>query len=449
MPGPTSGLPSGLTLAKSLVAAGSVALLTTGCLSSASTGGAAAGSATGAGKSSVEIMYGFGQEQEVAFRKDLTTFATANGFTVKFVKAGSWDTEIRTRVAGGSPPDVGLFPQPGLLCDLAAQKKVLAYDDATVATDKETLVPGFVGAGTCADGKVYGLPSAVSVKSLLWYDQPAFAAAGYTAPKTLDELTALTDKIRTSGKVPWCIAAESGAATGWPITDWIEDLVLRFAGPDNYDKWVKGELKFDSPEIKPAFEYFQKIAFTQGNVLGGPKGIVSTNFQTGGNALFKQPPGCYLFKQATFIAGKGGFPDAVLSKLDTEVGVAAFPAKEAGNNPVLTGGDLAAAFNNDANTIKLRNFIASKENGLEVGKAGYFSPHKTFDVALYPSKTLQTIAKDVLYASTAARFDGSDLMPAKVGAGTFWTEPVKWISGQEDLDAALKNIDASFPKTGS
>ena len=108
----------------------------------------------------------------------------------------------------------------------------------------------------------------------------------------------------------------------------------------------------------------------------------------------------------------------------TEIGVVAFPAKEAGNNPVLTGGDLATAFNNDANTLKLRNFIASKDNGVEVGKAGYFSPHKSFDVTLYPSKMLQKIASDVLYKSSAARFDGSDLMPAKVGAGTFWRRGV-------------------------
>lgn len=434
--------------AKATVVAAAVALLTSGCLSG-SPSGASTGTATGPGKSTVEVMYGFGDSQEAAFQKDLNVFAQANGFKIKFTKAGSWDTEIRARVAGGSAPDVGLFPQPGLMCGLAAQNKVVPYDDATVQLDAATLVPGFVGAGTCPDGKVYGLPAAVSVKSLLWYDKPAFAAAGYTVPKTLDDLTALTDKIRSEGKTPWCIAAESGQATGWPLTDWIEDLVLRLAGPENYDKWVKGELKFSSPEIKPAFEYLQKIAMTNGNVLGGTKAIIATGFQTGGNALFKQPPGCYLFKQATFVAGKGGFPDAVLAKLDTEVGVAAFPAKQAGNNPVLTGGDLAAAFSNDANSVKLRNFIASKENGVEVGKAGYFSPHKSFDVSLYPNEMLRTIASDVLYSSTAARFDGSDLMPAKVGAGTFWTEPVAWISGKESLDEALKKIDASWPKAGS
>jgi alpha-glucoside transport system substrate-binding protein len=426
-----------------------VAGLASGCLSSNSGAGPSAGTASGPGKSTIEVMYGLGPDSEPGFKLDVQKWAKDNGITVKFTKAASWDTEIRTRVQGGNAPDVGLFPQPGLMCDLAKQKKLVPFDAATVTTNKETLVPGIVEAGTCADGQVYGLPNEVSVKSVLWTDAPAFKAAGYTAPKTLDELLTLTQKIKADGKTPWCIAAESGAATGWPITDWLEDLVLRFAGPENYDKWVKGELKNTSPEIKPAWEYFQKIAFGEGYVRGGTKSIVATGFQTGGNAMFTQPPGCYMFKQATFVANKGGFPDAVIAKLDTETGPLPFPAKTEGDNPVLFAGDLAAAFNNDANTLKLRNFIASKENGVEQAKAGAYSPHKTADVSLLPNKTLQTIASNVLYKATVARFDGSDLMPAKVGAGTFWTEPVKWISGQQDLDTTLNNIDDSFPKTGS
>jgi alpha-glucoside transport system substrate-binding protein len=425
-----------------------VAGLASGCLSSGSTGNSSNGSASaGPGKTTVSVMYGLGPDTEPGFKVDVKKWAAANGITVNFIKAGSWDTEIRTRVQGGNPPDVGLFPQPGLMCDLAKQNKLIPYDAATVATDRATLVPGVIEAGTCADGKVYGLPNEVSVKSVLWTDSTAFKAAGYTAPKTLDELLALTAKIKADGKVPWCIAAESGAATGWPITDWIEDLVLRFAGPENYDKWVKGELKFNSPEIKPAWEYFQKIAFGPGYVRGGTKSIVATNFQTGGNAMFAPSPGCYLFKQATFVANKGGFPDAVIAQLDTTAGPLPFPPKTEGDNPVLLAGDIAAAFNNDANTLKLRNFIASKENGTQQAKNGAFSPHKTADVSLLPNKTLQTIATEVLYKASVARFDGSDLMPAKVGAGSFWTEPVKWLSGQQDLNTTLNNIDASFPKT--
>jgi alpha-glucoside transport system substrate-binding protein len=426
-----------------------VAGLASGCLSSNSGSSTSAGTASGPGKSTVEVMYGLGPDTEPGFKADVSAWASKNGITVKFTKAASWDTEIRTRVQGGNPPDVGLFPQPGLMCDLAKQKKLIPFDDATVATDNETLVPGFSQAGTCADGKVYGLPNEVSVKSIIWTDAPSFKAGGYTVPRTLDDLLALSAKIKAEGKTPWCIAAESGAATGWPITDWLEDLVLRIAGPDNYDKWVKGELKFNSPEIKPAWDYFQKIAFTDGYVRGGTKSIVATNFQTGGNALFTKPPGCYLFKQATFVANKGGFPDSVIANLDSETQPVPFPAKTTGQNAVLVAGDIAAAFNNDPNTLKLRNFIASKENGTQQAKNGAFSPHKTADVSLLPNKTLQTIASEVLYKATAARFDGSDAMPAKVGAGTFWTEPVKWLSGQQDLETTLNNIDASFPKTGS
>jgi alpha-glucoside transport system substrate-binding protein len=427
-----------------------VAGLASGCLSSGGSGGASGGStAAGPGKGTVEVMYGFGSPQEAEFQKDLNSFAQANGFTVKFTKAGSWDTEIRARVAGGNAPDVGLFPQPGLMCDLAKQKKVLAYADSDVSTLSSDMVPGFVNAGTCTDKKVYGLPASANVKSLIWYDQANFKATGAQLPDTLDNLLALDSTLTSQGKVPWCIAAESGQATGWPITDWIEDLVLRLAGPANYDKWVTGELKFNSPEVRPAFEYFQKVAFTDANVRGGTKSIVATNFQTGGNAMFDTPPGCYMFKQATFIAAKGGFPDSVLAQLDQKVGVSAFPPKTVGDNVVLGGGDLAAAFNNDANTLKLRNFIASKEHGINAASVGNLSPHKSFDVSLYPNETIRKIARDVLYKASALRFDGSDLMPAKVGAGTFWTEPVKWINGQQDLDTTLNNIDNSFPKASS
>ncbi|MEP6796949.1 MAG: extracellular solute-binding protein, partial [Lapillicoccus sp.] len=251
------------------LAAVAVAGLASGCLSSnTTTSSGGGGTASGPGKSSIEVMYGFSNQQEVGFQKDVSDYAKTIGVTMKFTKASSWDTEINARVSGGTPPDVGLFPQPGLMCDLAKEGNLIAYDDATVATDKATLVPGLVEAGTCPDKKVYGLPSSVSVKSLLWYDQAAYKAAGVEVPTTLDQLVSVTNQLKSSGKTPWCIAAESGAATGWPITDWIEDLVLRIAGPDNYDKWVKGTLKFNSPEIKPAFEYFQKIAFTDGNVRG-------------------------------------------------------------------------------------------------------------------------------------------------------------------------------------
>jgi alpha-glucoside transport system substrate-binding protein len=211
----------------------------------------------------------------------------------------------------------------------------------------------------------------------------------------------------------------------------------------------RATLKFNSPEIKAAFEYFQKIAFTEGNVRGGTKAIVCDQLPDRRQRAVRRPPGCYLFKQATFIAGKGGFPDSSWPRLTPRSASCAFPAKEAGNNPVLTGGDLARRSTTTPTPSSCATSSPARTTASRSARPATSRRTRPSTSSLYPSKMLQTIAKDVLYKSTAARFDGSDLMPAKVGAGTFWTEPIKWINGSQDLDTTLSNIDASWPKSAS
>jgi alpha-glucoside transport system substrate-binding protein len=48
--------------------------------------------------------------------------------------------------------------------------------------------------------------------------------------------------------------------------------------------------------------------------------------------------------------------------------------------------------------------------------------------------------------ATAVRFDGSDLMPAEVGQGSFWKGMTDWVSGSADLETVLSEIDASWPR---
>src|SRR5690606_28491637 len=98
-----------------------------------------------------------------------------------------------------------------------------------------------------------------------------------------------------------------GAASGWPGTDWIEDIVLRQAGPDVYDQWWKGEIKWSSPEIKAAFETFGDVVE---NSFGGANTILTTNFEVAGDPLFEDPPGCVFHDQASFVTGLGAFADA-------------------------------------------------------------------------------------------------------------------------------------------
>jgi len=240
------------------------------------------------------------------------------------------------------------------------------------------------------------------------------------------------------------MGVEDGAATGWASTDWMEDLVMRYAGPDGYNDWVSHELPFDSDPVREAAAEFEELMFTDGNVLGGRGAITSTNFGTAGNPMFDAEPGCWMYKQGSFITGF--FPEAAIADLDANVGVFGFPPAEAGGeNPVLGGGDMAVMIDDSESTKAVMALMAEADLGTEAApNSSFISPHKTFDMELYPNEITKSYAT-VAYESTAFLFDGSDQMPGEVGAGSFWSEMVAWIADDQDLDTTLKNIDDSWP----
>jgi len=426
--------------------AGVVALTATACLAEEGGGGGGGGGGT-AGDKSVEIVFGFGGSQSKGFQESLKEFQSTSGIKIKFTEASqSFDTLIRSRVQGNNSPDIALFPQPGLLLDFVKQNKLT---DLSTQIDLEkvkgSLVPGVLQAGTADDGKAYGVPISMNVKSLVFYNKPVFEKAGYTVPKTQQELTALTEKIKSEGKTPWCFGIESGPATGWPATDWLEEYVLRLGGPETYQKWVKHQIPFNDPVVKQAAEALEKLVLTEGNVLGGRKGVVSNAFSTSANPMFNPTPGCYLHRQGNFITQKGFFPDKVVADIDNQVGVFYFPGESEDNQPVLGGGDLAAVFGGkDDDTKQVMAFLTGPDYKGWSEESGFLSPLKAFPLDNYKSELTKQIAK-IGYEASVFGFDGSDQMPGSVGAGSFWKGMVSWISGQKDLDTALKDIEQSWP----
>ncbi|MFL6273067.1 MAG: ABC transporter substrate-binding protein, partial [Actinomycetes bacterium] len=322
-------------------------LFASACLSESGGGGGSSGK-SGSGDKQIEIMYGFGGDQSKGFTAAMKQFETQSGITIKYTDASqSFDTLIRPRVQGNNPPDIALFPQPGLMLDFAKQGKL---QDLSSMLDinglKSQLVPGVLDVGTL-DGKVYGFPVNFNVKSLVWYPKKAFEAKGYKVPTTIAELEALTNQIKADGTAPWCVGIESAGATGWVATDWLEDFVLRYGGTAKYDQWVKHEIPFNDPVVVQAANEFQKLALDDGNVFGGRKSVVSTNFGVAMNPEFQDPPKCFLHRQGNFITQKGFLKDSVRQNLDQEVGVFQLPGTDAGTKPLLVGGDLAGAFSND------------------------------------------------------------------------------------------------------
>ena len=398
------------------------------------------------------VIYGaYGEAQAAAFQEELDAFSAESGIDITFTSLASFDTDIKVKIEAGESPDIALWPQPGGLLDQAEAGNLVALEDIAgldLSVPKSTLVPGW---DTLAvqGGKTYGLPVSANVKTLVFYNPSQFSKYGYTVPTTDAEMSALIDKIKADGSgYPFCAGIESGGATGWPITDWLEQYVLDYNGVDVYNKWISGEVTFDSPEVTKAADKVASLLFTEGNVNGGgvsmsTDGFGNTTplFETGG----KSKGQCFMIRQGSFITDF--FPDNIKAELAagdyTNANVFALPAPDGGQAGVLGGGDLAAAFNGDADTAKVLQFIYSDKVGTLMAKRSSFtSPHSTFDTSLYPDALTKAVGETMANAAVFG-FDGSDRMPSEVNA-EFWVAGTEWVAGKLSWADAAARIQAKF-----
>ncbi|GAA3170892.1 ABC transporter substrate-binding protein [Blastococcus jejuensis] len=421
---------------------GAVAVLTAGCLSEGGNGGGGNSNTS----DTIEVMYAFAGGQEEGFQAEVNAWAEENGYTVNFSQTGNFNQLINTRVQGNDAPDVALFPQPGIMRDMAERDLLADLSDVVDAGELEQHVQGVLETGQ-VDGTQYAVPMSINVKSIVFYPKQPFEAAGFEIPETYEDLVALTDQIAATGTTPWCFGIESEAATGWPATDWVENLYVINNGADAYNEWVNHEIPFNDPSVVETLEQMDELLLADGRTNGGRQSIASNNFGTAAFPLFDEPPGCFMYRQGNFVAQEGVLPDEVIADLDNLVGVFPMPAESPEDKPVLGGGDLAGIFAQDNEAAQeLVQFLASADFGtLEYGASGnWISPRTDFDVELYPTETWKTIAQ-IAYESTDFVFDGSDQMPGEVGSGSFWREMVAWISGGQDIQATVDNIENSWP----
>ncbi|NIA24548.1 MAG: extracellular solute-binding protein [Gammaproteobacteria bacterium] len=365
----------------------------------------------------------------------------------------SFEEQIKIRVEGGNPPDIALYPQPGAVIEQAKAGNAIALEDLgfDMAALEATFGKYLLSLGEY-NGKHYGLPTNTNLKSLVWYTEPAFTDAGYTVPKTWDEMIALSDKMVADGNTPWCIGFGSEAATGWPGTDWIEDIMLRTAGADMYDQWVNHQLLFESPEVKRAFELLGDVTFTPGYVLGGADQIPAIDFRDAPDPMFNTPPSCFMHRQASFITQFFDAQDGRTLVAGTDYGVFAFPDIDPGKKGALIAGELGAVFNDRPEVREfLNDFISTDIQCAQGGTdAGRISPNVNVGPDCYKDSITATAAGAIVDALKieGARFDASDLMPSVVGAGSFWTGMVDYMQGgPSSLDTVLKDIDDSWPSS--
>ena len=374
--------------------------------------------------------------EEGSFKKVIAGFEKATGATVKHSCSQSSEQQIVIDIKAGSPSNISVFPQPGLAANMAAIGGLTPLGNKARDFVKANFAAGssWADLGTYKDkaGKeqFYGLFYNVNVKSLVWYNPDNFKEKGYKVPKTMEELKDLTKKIAADGAKPWCIGLGSDAATGWPATDWVEDMMLRTQSPEVYDGWVANKVKFNDPRVVAAIEDYGWFARNDAYVDGGAKAVATVSFKDSPKGLFGAPPKCYMHRQASFIPAF--FPEGKADEADFFY-FPSYASKKLGN-PVLGGGTIMTITKDSKGAKAFIEYLQHPQaHELWMEDGGFLTPLKTVDLAKYKTKA-QRKQGEILQSATTFRFDGSDLMPGAVGAGSFWKGMVNYSGGQSAQD---------------
>jgi alpha-glucoside transport system substrate-binding protein len=413
------------------------------------TGACAAYSAYGSHPGKSVTMYSSITDPEGAsLQKSWKQFEKCTGITIKYTADKEFESAIKTKVQGGNAPDIAIIPQPGLLQTFATAGKLKPASDALTKEAEGNWTKDWISYAT-VDGEFFGAPMGANAKSLVWYSPKSFKKYGYTVPTTWADMIKLSDKMAADGNKPWCAGIESGTATGWPLTDWMEEVMLRLNGPQVYDDWVNHKIPFNDPKVAAALKMVGQILknpkYTNAGI-GDVKSIATTAFQKGGLPIEKGK--CMLHQQASFY-GANWDKGYKIGPNDTDDLYAFYEPviNDKFGKPVEGAGEFVTAFTNRPEVEATQLYLASGEWATSRAKVapGWVSANQKVDKAAFTDPVDALSVQFLTDPKATFRFDGSDAMPASVGSGSFWTQMTKWIQGQSDK-VTLDKIEASWPK---
>ncbi|GGZ51723.1 sugar ABC transporter substrate-binding protein [Streptomyces inusitatus] len=384
-----------------------------------------------------------GPEQE-NFVKVLDEFERRTGAEVTFVPAQDPIVNfLGTKIAGGSPPDVAMLPQPGAVRQTVEREWAKPVGPAARAELAENYSPGWQAIGQ-VDGEQYGVYYKAANKSLVWYNSAVFENAGVREPKTWQEFLTTAETISASGVTPVSVAG----ADGWTLTDWFENVYLSQSGPEKYDRLAEHKIKWTDPSVREALTALGQLFGEEALIAGGADGALQTEFPASVTQTFTggdQPKAAMVFE--------GDFVGVNIAQTDAEIGkdakVFPFPAVGA-KPPVVTGGDAAVALKDSKGAQALLTFLASPDAaGIQAAEGGFVSPNKSLDLAVYPNEVQRSIAKALIAAGDDFRFDMSDQMPQSFG-GTpgegFWKRLQDFLKDPKDVAGIQRKLESDAAK---
>ncbi|MEL5991582.1 ABC transporter substrate-binding protein [Microbacterium phosphatis] len=410
-------------------------------------GGGGDGDGGGGGDATVTVYGTIVNAEQELLEESWADWEEENGIDIQYEGSQEFEAQIAVRAQGGNPPDLAIFPQPGLLADMAGRGYLLEAPEGVVKNLRDNWAEDWEGYASVGD-KIYGAPLMANVKGWVWYQPSLFKENGWEVPTSWQGLLDLTAEMQsTLGTQPWCAGFGSDAATGWPGTDWIEDIVLRQSGPDVYDQWVAGDVPFTDPQIQSAFDEAAKVLLNPDYVNAGFGDVASIGtvpFGDVANALVSGD--CALSHQASFL---DGFIVDAGGEVGPDADVWAFmlpPVDENAEGSVVTGGgEIVGAFSDDEAVVKVQEYLSSPEwANSRVSLGGVISANKGLDPENAQSPILQEAIKVLQDEGTTFRFDASDLMPSAVGTGSFFQGMRDWVNGSPTPEV-LEQIQSAWP----
>ena len=383
-----------------------------------------------------------------SLQKSWSAFEKCTGITISYEGSNDFESQLTVRVTGGNAPDLAIIPQPGLLAQMVKTHKVVKPPQQTVANEAKWNA-AWKAYGT-VNGTFYAAPMSANMKSLVWYSPKAFTAAGYQVPTTWAQLMSLSSQIAASGKgKPWCGGIGSGTATGWPATDWLEEVVLGKYGGSVYDDWVSHKVTFSSPQIQSALQtvagWMQNPAWVNGG-FGDVKSIASTTFQDAGKPILTGK--CWMLQQASFYEAQ--WPTGTKVAKDGDVFAFYLPGNNPSvNTPVEGGGEFVTAFSSRPEVQAVQNYVSTSDWAdarIQVAP-GWVSANQGVNQSLYTDPIDQLSAKYLTDPSATFRFDASDLMPAAVGSGEEWKAMTAWFAQGQSTQQVGSDIDGAWPSS--
>jgi len=375
-------------------------------------------------------------KERANFREVLERFEHQTGIEVKFAyKTRNIAATLRARAESGCPPDVALLPQPGLLADLARSGDIKPIDRVAGDLVERNYTPSWRRLGTF-EGKLYGVWFKAANKSTFWYDRPLFQKANVRAPATWGRLQQVAEMLYKKGIRPFSVAG----GAGWTLTDWFENVYLRTAGPDRYDKLASGTIPWTDPSVKQALITLAEILGRR-DWIGESSRTLGTSYEESVGEVLAERPQAAMVYGGSFVASQ--IPDATKATPARDAGVFDFPAVDGSKPAVVAGGDVAVLFNSDPAAQALIRFLATPEAAEPWAKAGGFvSPNRKLDPDSYPDPTSRRLAQGLVNGRTV-RFDLSDLQPPAFGAKReqgMWKIFQDYLADPRDLNAITHRL---------